>query len=91
MKCHDQKESCGGKVLFGLHFQTTTHHWQKSGQELKQGWNLEAGTEAEAMDGAAYWLASPGLLSLPSYRTQDCQARNDTTTMSWEPPPLIPN
>jgi hypothetical protein len=29
------------------------------------GRNLEAGADAEAMEGAAYWLASPGLLSLP--------------------------
>jgi hypothetical protein len=26
----------------------------------------------------AYWLASPGLLSLLSYRTQDCQPRDGT-------------
>ena len=26
-----------------------------------------------------YWLASPGLLSLLSYRTQDYQPRDDTT------------
>ena len=59
----------GGKGLFG--FQITDHHWRKSGQELEQGWNPEAGAGAEAMDLAAYWLASPGLLSLLSYRTQD--------------------
>jgi hypothetical protein len=23
-----------------LHFQITIHHWSKSGQELKEGWNL---------------------------------------------------
>lgn len=27
----------------------------------------------------AYWLALPGLLSLPSYSTQDYQARSGTT------------
>ena len=43
----------------------------KSGQELKQGWNLEAGADAEAMEGAAYWLAPHGLLNLLSCRTQD--------------------
>jgi hypothetical protein len=26
-----------------------------------------------------YWLASPGLLSLLSYRTQDCQPRDGPT------------
>ena len=37
--------------------------------------------------GAAYWLASPGLLSLLSYRTQDYQRRDGT----MDPPPLITN
>jgi hypothetical protein len=31
--------------------------------------DLEAGDDAEAMEGAAYWLAPHGLLSLLSYRT----------------------
>jgi hypothetical protein len=35
----------------------------------------EAGADAEAMD-VPYWLASPGLLSLLSYRTQDYQPRD---------------
>jgi hypothetical protein len=60
-KHHGQKASWGGKGLFGLHL-------RKSGQELKQGRNLEAGTDAGAMEGAAYWLTSHGLLSLLSYR-----------------------
>ena len=33
----------------------------------------------EAMEGAAYWLASPALLSLLSYRTQGYQHRAGTT------------
>jgi len=32
----------------------------------RQGRNLVAGTDAEAMEGAAYWLVSHGLLSLLS-------------------------
>jgi hypothetical protein len=36
-----------------------------------------------------YWLASPGLLSLLSYRTQDYQPRDGTTTRG--PPHLITN
>jgi hypothetical protein len=36
-----------------------------------------------------YWLASPGLLSLLSYRTQDYQSRDGTTHN--EPSPLITN
>ena len=55
------------------------YHQRKSGQELTQGRNLEAGADAEAMEDAAYWLASPGLLSLLSYRTQDYQSRDGTT------------
>jgi hypothetical protein len=38
----------------------------------------EAGADAEVMDGC-YWLASTGLLSLLSYRTQDFQPRDGTT------------
>jgi hypothetical protein len=30
---------------------------KESGQELKQGRNLEPEADAEAMEGAAYWLA----------------------------------
>jgi hypothetical protein len=75
-KHHDPKGCWEGKGLFGLHFQIIIHrHWRKSVQELKQSWNLEAGPDAEAMEGAAYWLAFPGLLILHSYRTQDQQPR----------------
>jgi hypothetical protein len=35
---------------------------------------------------AAYWIASRGLLSLPSYRTQDDQPRDGTAHN--EPSPL---
>jgi hypothetical protein len=35
---------------------------------------------------AAYWLASPGLLSLLSYRTQDFQPRDGTTHNRLGPP-----
>ena len=47
--------------------------WIQAGQDSggKRG--------AEAMEGAAYWLASPGLFSLLSYRTQDHQPRVGTT------------
>ena len=42
----------------------TVHHPKKSGQELKQGRNLEAGADAEAMRVASYWLVLHALLSL---------------------------
>jgi hypothetical protein len=41
--------------------------------------------------GAAYSLAPHGLLSLPSYSTQDHQARDSTTQHGLGPPPSITN
>jgi hypothetical protein len=32
---------------------------KKSGQELKQGWNQEAGADAEAMKGCCFLCCSP--------------------------------
>ena len=52
---------------------------EKSGQELKQGRNLEAGADSEAMGYAAYWLPPHGLLSLLSYRTHKYQSKDSTT------------
>jgi hypothetical protein len=43
-----------------LYCQVPIHHWGKSGQDLKCGRNLEAGTEAETMD----WLALHRLFNL---------------------------
>jgi hypothetical protein len=61
---------------FSLHFHIAVHHQRKSGLKLTQSRNLEAaGADAEAMEGAAYWIASSGLFSLLSYRTQDHQPR----------------
>jgi hypothetical protein len=40
---------------------------------------------------ASYWLASPDLLSLLSYRTQGHQPRNGTTHNGLSPSPLIIN
>jgi hypothetical protein len=71
MKQDGPKASWEGKGLFGLCFHIADHHQRKSGQELTQGRNLEAG--AETWRGAAYWLASRGLLSLFSYKIQDHQ------------------
>ena len=66
------KATQGGKGFLGLHFHTIVHHWRKSGQELKQNKNLQAGADAEVMEGAANWLPLPGLLSLLPYRTKNC-------------------
>jgi len=47
--------------------------------------NLEAGTDAEAMEEAAYWLVPFGLLSLPSYSTQNYLSRDSTTACGMGP------
>jgi hypothetical protein len=65
--------------LFSLHFHTAVHHQKKSGLELTQSRNLEAGVDAEAMEGCSLLASFPGLLSLLSYRTQDYQPRDGTT------------
>jgi len=54
---------------------TVYHCHHQSEQELKQGGNPEAGAMQRPGRGTAYWLASPGLFSLLSYRTQDHQPR----------------
>jgi hypothetical protein len=77
-KHHDQETNGGGKGLFILYFHIAVHPQRKSGLELTQGRKQEAGADAEAMEGAAYWIASPSLLSLLSYRTWDCQPRDGT-------------
>jgi hypothetical protein len=48
----------------------------------------EAGAYVEAME-ICYWLASPGLLSLLSHKTQDYQTKDDTVHNVLGPPPLI--
>lgn len=59
----DQKASWGGESLSSLHLHVAVHHHRISGQDLTQGRNLEAGTDAEAMDGRCLLLAPRGLLS----------------------------
>ena len=66
-KHHDQEASWGGKGLFSLHFHTAVHQQRKSGLELTQGRNLEAGADAEAVEGCCLlacssWLAQPPFL-----------------------------
>lgn len=71
---HDLKENLGGKGLF--------HHgaYSASSGEMRvrtQGRILVARTEAEAMEGRCYWLASHIFLSLLTYTLQDCLLRED--------------
>jgi hypothetical protein len=54
----------GAWGLSGLHFHITVHHQKGSGQELKQGRNLEAGTDAEAMEGWCSLACSPWIAQL---------------------------
>jgi hypothetical protein len=75
---HDYQEaSWGGKGLFSLHIHTAAHQQRKSGLELKQVRKQELMQKPQR--NAAYWFASPGLLSLLSYRTKDYQPRDSTT------------
>lgn len=67
VKCHNQKARWELKGSFDLYFEIRVS-LKKSGQEHKKGINLEAGADAKAMEGTAYWLPSNGLHSLLSYR-----------------------
>jgi hypothetical protein len=71
-----KKQVCAGG-LFSLHFHIAVDHQRKSGLELKQIRNKEL--MQRPWRDVSYWLASPGLLSLLSYRTQVYQPRNGTT------------
>ena len=77
IKHHGQEASWGGKGLFSLHVHIVAYHQRKSGLELKQVRKQELMPRPRG--DATYWLASPGLLSLLSYRTQEYQPRDGTT------------
>jgi hypothetical protein len=51
------KKTWGGEGLFSFCFHTTVHHQRKSGQEAKQGRNLEQELMQKTWTGAAYWFA----------------------------------
>ena len=61
----------------------------KSGQELKQGWNLEAGADAEAMEGCCLLACSSWLTQLLSYRIQYHQSMDGSAHNGLGPSPLI--
>jgi hypothetical protein len=93
-KHHDQEASWGGKGLFSLYFDTAdvdtaVHYQRKSALELKQVRKQEL-MQSPWRD-IPCWLASPGLLSLLSYRTQDYQPRDGITYNGPTPPRLITN
>ena len=81
MKQHDLKQAGGGKRLFsfGLHFHIIGRNQDRNS---KQGRNLEAGPDAEAMERCHLLACSPtppSLFRLLSYRAQDYQPRDDPT------------
>jgi hypothetical protein len=82
-KQHDQEASWEGKGLFSLHF-----HITKGSQDRNSD---RTGTRRQELmqrpwRDVTYWLASPGLLSLLSYRTQNYKPRDGPPTM--DPPTL---
>jgi hypothetical protein len=71
-KPHDQETSWD---LFSFHFHIAVHHQRKSRQELTWGRNLEAGADAEAMEGCCLldcfpWLAQHAFLRNPELPAQ---------------------
>jgi hypothetical protein len=66
-----------------LPFQVTGHHWGKSGQELKQGRNLEAETDSKAMEPGSLLACSPWLVQ-PAFFTEP-----KTTSPGLSPPTVI--
>jgi hypothetical protein len=56
-------KAVGEKRVYSA-YKSTSLSITEGSQELQQGRNLEAGTDAEAMEGrsAAYWLAQPACL-----------------------------
>ena len=86
-KHHDEEASWGGKDLFSLYFHTGVHHWRKSVLELKRVRKQEL--MQRPWRDVLYWLASPGLLSLLSYRTKTTSPEMVPPTRG--PPPLTTN
>jgi hypothetical protein len=82
-----QEASWRGKGLFSVHFHTAVHHQRKSGLELRQGRKQEL--MQRPWRDVTYWLASPGLLSLLSYRTKTTSPEMVPPTRG--PPHLITN
>jgi hypothetical protein len=82
------KKQVGEERVYSAYtFHIAVHHQRKSGLELKQVRKQEL--MQRPWRNVLYWLASPGLLSLLSYRTK-------TTTPEMVPPtrslsPLITN
>lgn len=76
----------GTKEVSGL--QVTSHHWGKSGQELKTGtWRQELKQRPKE---SCYWLPPHGLHSLLSYECQDHCPGMAQSLVNWViPDPLL--
>jgi hypothetical protein len=81
------RSSWGGKGLFSLNIHIAVDHQRKSGLELKQVRKQEL--MQRPWRDVLYWLASPGVLSLLSYRTKTTSPEMAPPTRG--PPPLIIN
>lgn len=88
-KHHDQKSKIGGKGL--LYYTSTLLFTTEESQDRDS--NRAGSGRQELMQrpwrGVACWLASPGLLIPPSYRTQDRQPRDGTTHHGLGPPTMV--
>jgi hypothetical protein len=67
------------KSLFRLHFHIVVHYQRKSGQELTQGRNLEAGDDEQTMEG---WF-------LLAWDCSACFLREHRTTSPGMKPPTM--
>jgi hypothetical protein len=85
---HCEKVNQGAKGYYGLYFHISVHYGRKLRQELKQGRNLEAGADAEAMEECCLLPCSCDLLSLFSYRTPDHQS-GGWSHPQWTPSSII--
>jgi hypothetical protein len=83
-KHHDQ-EAVGEERVYSA-YTSMLLFITKGSQDWNSSTGQEAGADAEAMRDVPYGLASPGLLSLLSYRTQDYQHRDGTTHKGTSPP-----
>jgi hypothetical protein len=79
------KKPLGRKGFIWLTLPCSCSSPKKSGLELKQVRKQEL--MQRPWRDVLYWLASPGLLSLLSYRTQDYQPRDGTTHKGPKFPP----
>ena len=83
-----RKQAGVERVSSAYTLHTALYHQGKSGLELMQVRKQEL--MQRPWRDAHYWLASPGLLSLLSYRTQDYQPR-EMVPPTRGPSPLITN